>query len=104
MQIIAELSLVTQAARGSAAEAQMDAIDTYRVNTNTMTQTPKMISSAHGTSAINTPADVAMPLPPLKRSQQVKLWPRTAETPAMIASHSRACGPAAASTQLPNNR
>src|SRR5437867_4333666 len=99
MQIIVALSLVTQAAGGSAADAQMDASETYLVSAKTMTQTPKMINSAPGTSAINTPAVVAMPLPPLKRSQQVKLWPRMAETPPTRASHSRAAGLASPANQ-----
>ena len=38
--------------------------------------------AASGASAKKTPALVAMPLPPLNFSQQVKLWPSTAAMPA----------------------
>src|SRR6266581_1626229 len=79
-----ELPLVIQPANGSATQAEMEASETYRVKANTSTQTPKMINSAPGTSANSTPAEVAMPLPPLKCSQQVKLWPSTAPRPAQI--------------------
>src|ERR1051326_638456 len=88
MTIIVALSWVNQAANGSVNEAQMEASDTYRVNANTTIQTLRMISNDKGTRAVKTPADVAIPLPPLKCSQQVKLWPRIAATPAQIASHS----------------
>src|SRR5882724_9054822 len=86
--IIVTLSFVSHAANGSANEAQREAKDTYRVKTNTIIQTARIMSNDVGTSAASTPAEVAMPFPPLKCSQQVKLCPRTAQTPAQIFSHS----------------
>src|SRR5262245_39066777 len=71
MRMIVQLSCVSQAAGGSDAEAQTEASETNRVSRNTMTQTARMISKDLGTSASSTPADVAMPLPPLNLSQQV---------------------------------
>src|ERR1043166_2889362 len=98
-RIIVELRPVTQLANGSAMQAEIEATETYRVNANTATQSPKMISSAPGTSARRKPAEVAIPLPPLKWSQHVKLCPRIAPRPAQIRNHSRA-GP---SVSMPNH-
>src|SRR5262245_52604648 len=89
MAIIVKLPPVAQVANGRVKEAQMEARDTNRVEARTMIQTANIISKAYGTSATSTPAEVSMPLPPLKRSQQVKLWPRMADKPAMISNHSR---------------
>src|SRR5207302_11139518 len=99
-RIMVELLLVSQAAKGNARQAEIEASDTYLANANTTSQIPKMINSAPGTSANITPAEVAIPLPPLKCSQHVKLCPRIAPSPAQIRNHSRGCGPVSAPNQV----
>ena len=73
IQINVELPPVSHVANGKVKEAQIEASETKRVNMNTRIQTPKITKRAYGTNATRTPAEVAMPLPPLNRSQQVKL-------------------------------
>src|SRR5215831_5923585 len=80
--IIATVSCVNHAANGSVNDAQIEASETYLDMANTTIQTLRIITRDGQTSAISTPAEVAMPLPPLKCSQQVKLCPSTAATPA----------------------
>src|SRR5215204_3794186 len=93
MAIIVRLPLVSQAAKGNPAAAKIEASETYRVRAKIIIQKPRMMSNAEGTRATRTPDDVAIPFPPLKRIQQLKLWPTIAENPATIPSHSRATGP-----------
>src|SRR5690349_12344851 len=85
---------VIQVAKGKANEAAMEATETYLVRAKRTIQIPRMIMSAPETSAASTPAEVAMPLPPRNLSQQVKLWPRIAASPAVILSGASATVPA----------
>ena len=49
-----------------------------------MLNTSKQIPKARGVIVKNTPAEVAIPLPPLNFSQKVKLCPKIAPNPAII--------------------
>jgi len=57
---------VNQVANGKANAAAIEPTDTYRVVTKKIIKIERMMTNASGTKAINTPAEVAMPLPPLK--------------------------------------
>jgi hypothetical protein len=46
----------------------MLASETYLLSKNTTSQITTKITTAAGINAISTPAEVAMPLPPLKRT------------------------------------
>lgn len=63
----------------------MDAMETMRVIINNPRKTKKEIAKDQGDNTSKTPAEVAIPLPPLNFSQQEKLCPKIAETPAMMA-------------------
>ena len=73
---------------GNAMAATMDASETYRVVSNTTTQTKKTSGTANGMSPMSAPAEVATPFPPLKRSQTGNEWPATDIIAAKIAKYS----------------
>ena len=58
--------LVNHVANGKANAAAMEPTETYRVVRNKIIKIARMMSNAQGTNAMSTPAEVAMPLPPLK--------------------------------------
>ncbi len=63
---------------GSATAAASEATETILQTAKNATQTRMTTPNEAGSSAARTPAEVATPLPPLKPSQGVKLWPRIA--------------------------
>src|SRR5271169_83584 len=91
--VMVRLLLENQTATGKTSAAAMEASETNFVTTNTTPHKASAVRHASGAQASTTPPEVAMPLPPLKLSQQVKLCPKMAATPEASARYSR-CGAA----------
>ncbi len=70
-----------QAAKGSESAATMDETEEYRVIKAVMIHTLITTKKVQGAQAINTPAVVAIPFPPLNFIQKEKLCPKIAEIP-----------------------
>src|SRR5271154_3232592 len=86
--VIVRLPFQHQTATGKTSAAAMEASETNFVATNTTPHKASAVRQASGAQASTTPPEVAMPLPPLKLSQQVKLCPKMAATPAASARFS----------------
>src|SRR5665213_217652 len=86
--VIVRLPFQYQTATGKINAAAMEASETNFDSTNTTPHKASAVRHARGAQASTTPPEVAMPLPPLKLSQQVKLCPRIAATPATSARFS----------------
>jgi hypothetical protein len=69
------------AANGREIAATMDETDEYRVIKAVMIHTLITTKNVQGAQAINTPAVVAIPFPPLNLIQKEKLCPKMAEIP-----------------------
>src|SRR5271154_2429719 len=87
--VIVRLRLENQTGTGKTSAAGMEASETNFVATHTTPHKARAVKHANGAQASTTPPEVAMPLPPLKLSQQVKLCPRMAATPEASARYSR---------------
>src|SRR5580658_6895483 len=87
--VMVGLPFQNHTAKGRMIAAAIEASDTYLLNARTTPHTASAVKHAAGAQASTTPPEVAMPLPPLNLSQQVKLCPRMAATPAASIRYSR---------------